>query len=147
MRRHAFVLMIAGVLGAASGCAPGRSAFFDAQPMDPAHAPKFIVFFDYRSATPSADMREVIGEAARTAHDGKLTHMVVIAHADGTGTQSYRNALSEKRAKAVKAVLVADGVPEDNIAAVGNATGDVFAKAGPGASEPQFRRAVIRLDK
>lgn len=147
MRRHAFVLMIAGVLGAAASCAPGRPALFDRPPAGPPHAPKFIVFFDYRSATPSADMREVIGEAVRNAHHNDLNHLIVIAHADGVGSEPYKKALSEKRAKAVKAVLIADGVPEDDIAAIGNATGDVITKTGPDASEPQLRRAVIRLDK
>jgi len=147
MRCGAFVLMIAGVLGAAAGCAPGRPAFFDTQAADPAHASKFIVFFDYRSATPSPDMREVIGEAVRVAHDNDLTHLIVIAHADGVGSESYKKTLSEKRAKAVKAVLIADGVPEDDIAAIANGTGDPLAKTGPDMFEPQNRRAVIRLDK
>jgi len=148
MRCRAFALTIAGVLGAATGCAPERLAIFDTQTANPAaQSAKFIVFFDYRSATPSPDMREVIGEAVRVAHDNDLAHLIVIAHADGVGSESYKKALSEKRAKAVKAVLIADGVSEYNIAAVGGNAGDVIAKTGPGASEPQTRRAIIRLDK
>ena len=148
MRCRAFALTIAGVLGAAGGCAPGHFAIFDSQSTEPpAQTAKFIVFFDYRSATPSPDMREVIGEAVRVAHDNHMDHLIVIAHADGVGSQAYRNALSAKRAKAVKAELIADGVPEENIAAIGGNAGDAVAKTGPGASEPHNRRAVIRLDK
>jgi outer membrane protein OmpA-like peptidoglycan-associated protein len=148
MRCRAFALTIAGVLGAAGGCAPGRLAIFDTHAADPAaQSAKFIVFFDYRSATPSPDMREVIGEAVRVADDNDLSHLIVIAHADGVGSESYKKALSDKRAKAVKAVLIADGVPEDDIAAIGGNAGDGIANTGPGASDPQNRRAVIRLDK
>jgi len=148
MRFRAFVLIVAGVVGAASGCAPGGLTIFDSRSNEPpAQAAKFVVFFDYRSATPSPDMREVIGEAVRVAHDNHMAHLIVIAHSDGVGSQAYRNALSTKRAKAVKAVLIAEGVPADNIAAIGGNAGDAIAKTGPGESEPHNRRAVIRLDK
>ena len=144
MRRGAFLLTLAAILGTAAGCATGRSGSTEAPPAP--QVTKYAVFFDFKSATLSPDTLDVISQAAQTAQENNLNHVIVIGHADGTGTSAGDKKLSERRAKAVKAVLVANGLRGENIAAFGSGQNDSLKRTGTSVHEPLSRRAVIRLD-
>jgi OOP family OmpA-OmpF porin len=144
MRRGAFWMAMAAILGAAAGCARELPGSTDAPPAP--LATKYVVFFDFKSATPSPDTLRVIAEAVQTAHQSNLNHVIVIGHADGIGTPADNKKLSERRAKAVKAVLISDGVQEENIAAFGSGPHDSLVQTGANVRDPLNRRAVIRLD-
>lgn len=86
-----------------------------AKPKPKAEAPApriWTVQFGYKSAALSSDARTTLEDAARASN----RRFAVSAYTDGIGSAQYNRELSEKRAEAVRAYLVAHGVPRDGIA-------------------------------
>ncbi len=112
----------------------------------PAPQPRsFLVFFDWDRADLTDRARQVIAEAARTATAGQVTRIAVNGYTDTSGTPQYNLALSRRRAAAVAAQLVTDGVPKSEIAIMGYGETHLLVATGPGVREPQNRRVEIIL--
>jgi outer membrane protein OmpA-like peptidoglycan-associated protein len=88
---------------------------------------------------------QVIAQAAQTAKSTGAVRVLVTGHTDTVGSATYNQALSELRAGAVKAQMVADGLAESAISTVGKGFNDPLVQTGPNVREPQNRRAVIDL--
>jgi outer membrane protein OmpA-like peptidoglycan-associated protein len=117
-------------------------------PPAPAPAPAirhYIVFFDFDKSNLSPEAQQVIGAAVTTAKDTGMARIVVTGHTDTVGSQRYNQALSERRAGAVKNEIVRLGLDGRNIEAVGKSFSEPLVNTGPGVREPQNRRAIIDL--
>lgn len=116
-------------------------------PPPPAPAPvkTFIVFFDFNKSNLTPEAVSVVGEAVRTAQQSQAVRILVTGHTDTVGSDSYNQALSERRASAVKSQMVADGLSVGEITTVGKSFHDPLVATGPNVREPQNRRAVIDL--
>ncbi len=118
-------------------------------PAPPAKAPEvqraFQVFFDFNKSDITAAAAKVIQQAADSVKAGNLTKIDVTGHTDTVGSAKYNQALSERRAAAVKAQLVADGVPNGEIATSGVGKTGLLVPTADGVREPQNRRAEIVL--
>jgi outer membrane protein OmpA-like peptidoglycan-associated protein len=114
-------------------------------PPPPPPVKTFIVFFDFNRADLTTDAKRVVSEAASTARTRGMVKIMVTGHTDTTGSAAYNQALSERRASAVKTQLVADGLSEQNIMTIGKGFAEPLIATGPGVREPQNRRAVIDL--
>ncbi len=66
-------------------------------------------------------------------------------HTDTVGSAKYNQALSERRAAAVKGQLVLDGVAAGEITATGVGKSGLLVPTADGVREPQNRRAEIVL--
>ena len=64
-------------------------------------------------------------------------------YTDTSGTPQYNQGLSMRRAQAVAAELVKDGVPQTIIAIWGFGETHLLVATGPGVREPQNRRVEI----
>ena len=64
-------------------------------------------------------------------------------YTDTSGTPQYNKGLSLRRARAVQAELVRDGVPENAITVQGLGDTNLLVKTGPGVREAQNRRVEI----
>ena len=151
---------------------PGRSVWFSlAMPIDGGPAPSptmaptpavtpppapppapaveqarsFQVFFDFDKSNITAAAAKVIQEAADAVKAGHVVQVTVTGHTDTVGTASYNQGLSERRAAAVKAGLVADGVAAGEIATMGVGKNGLLVPTADGVREPQNRRAEIVL--
>jgi outer membrane protein OmpA-like peptidoglycan-associated protein len=71
------------------------------------------------------------------------TRIEVNGYTDTSGTPSYNMGLSIRRARAVQAELVKDGVPQNVIAIQGFGETHLLVPTGPGVREPQNRRVEI----
>ena len=111
----------------------------------PAPARTYLVFFDWDKSDLTARARQIISEAAQASTQVATTKIQVSGHADTSGTPQYNQALSMRRAQAVGAELVRDGVAQ-NIIMI-QAFGDTrpLVPTGPGVREPQNRRVEIVL--
>jgi len=121
---------------------------FHAAPPPPPPPPPvktFIVFFDFDKSDLTQQAVQVVAEAVRTAREQGTVHVVVTGHTDTVGSETYNMALSLKRAAAVKAQMVSDGLNESEIETVGKGFSAPLVPTGPGVREPQNRRAVIDL--
>jgi outer membrane protein OmpA-like peptidoglycan-associated protein len=114
-------------------------------PPPPPAVKTFIVFFDFNKSNLTEEAQSVVGEAAKTAKATGMVRIVVTGHTDTVGSHSYNQALSERRAGAVKDGLIAQGIDGGGISTVGKSFDDPLVPTGPNVREPQNRRAVIDL--
>jgi len=109
----------------------------------PAAARSFVVFFDWDKATLTDRARQIIREAAETSTHVQYTRIEVNGYADTSGTPKYNLGLSIRRANAVAAELVKDGVAKSAISIQGFGDTHLLVPTGPGVREPQNRRVEI----
>lgn len=116
-------------------------------PPPPAPAPvkTFIVFFDFNKSNLTPEAMSVVSEAVRTAQQSQAVRILVTGHTDTVGSDSYNQALSERRASVVKGQMISDGLSADEITTTGKSFHDPLVATGPNVREPQNRRAVIDL--
>ena len=109
----------------------------------PQAARSYLVFFDWDKATLTDRAREIIREAAANSTHVQYTRIEVNGHTDTSGTARYNQGLSLRRANAVAAELVRNGVPRNVIAIRGLGQTHLLVPTGPGVREPQNRRVEI----
>jgi OmpA-OmpF porin, OOP family len=112
----------------------------------PAPAKTFLVFFDWDKYNLTPRATEIISEAATASKTQNVTTLNVNGYTDTSGTPTYNMGLSVRRAKAVAAQLVTDGVPESEIEIHGYGETHLLVPTGPGVREPQNRRVEIILN-
>jgi OOP family OmpA-OmpF porin len=122
---------------------------FNAAPVVAAAAPMvaaktFLVFFDWSKADLTDRARQIIGEAA-TARGQGVTRIEVNGFTDRSGSDSFNQGLSERRANAVAAELVRRGVPRNAIVTRGFGEANNLVPTADGVREPQNRRVEIIL--
>ncbi|WP_424811257.1 OmpA family protein [Roseococcus sp. YIM B11640] len=111
----------------------------------PAPARTFLVFFDWDRYDLTDRARQIISEAANNYRTVGSTRIEVSGHADRTGTHAYNQRLSERRASAVAAELVRQGVPQGAITTQGFSFDRPLVPTAQGVREPQNRRVEIVL--
>jgi len=134
-----------------------RYQIFNPPPMAPAPAPApvaapapapaktYLVFFDWDKSLLTPRATEIIAEAASDSHTTGTTTISVSGYTDTSGTPTYNQGLSERRAHAVAAQLVSDGVPTSEIEIHAYGETHLLVPTGPGVREPQNRRVEIVL--
>jgi OOP family OmpA-OmpF porin len=70
------------------------------------------VFFEFDRAELADDGRKVLDDLARRLLQAELVGVVATAHADRLGGAHYNALLSTRRAEAIRAYLIEQGVPE-----------------------------------
>jgi OOP family OmpA-OmpF porin len=109
----------------------------------PAPSRSYLVFFDWDKASLTDRARRIIREAADNSTRVQYTRIEVNGYTDTSGTPQYNMGLSVRRANAVKAELIKDGVPADSITTQGFGETQLLVPTGPGVREPQNRRVEI----
>jgi len=115
----------------------------------PAPAPvpmNYIVFFDFNKSTITPEAKAIITQAVAAAKAKQKVTVQITGHTDTVGSAKYNDALSMKRAEAVKAEMIAGGLPGDEIGVSGAGFSKPLVPTGPGVREPQNRRAEIVLN-
>jgi OOP family OmpA-OmpF porin len=118
-----------------------------AMPAPPPPVPErvFIVFFDWDKDAITADGLAVIQQAADAYKTGVVVQVQVAGYADRSGSSSYNQRLSERRANNVAKALASLGVPQDQMAISGHGENDNRVPTADGVREPQNRRVEITL--
>ena len=112
----------------------------------PAPARTYLVFFDWDKASLTPKATQIIAQAASDSKTGNVTTLDVSGYTDTSGTVTYNQGLSERRAKAVAGQLVTDGVPASEIEIHAYGETHLLVPTGPGVREPQNRRVEIVLN-
>ncbi len=101
---------------------------------------KSDVMFDVNSASLKPGAYAEIDRVAVVLRDYPQTRIQVAGHTDQSGSETYNQELSERRANAVKSALIQRGVADYRIDAIG------FGESMPISSEPALNRRVeIRI--
>jgi outer membrane protein OmpA-like peptidoglycan-associated protein len=109
----------------------------------PAPARSYLVFFDWDKADLTDRAKAIVKEAADNSTRVQVTRIEVNGYTDTSGTPSYNQGLSVRRAQAVAGELVRDGVPKNVISVQGFGETHLLVSTGPGVREPQNRRVEI----
>jgi OmpA-OmpF porin, OOP family len=112
-------------------------------PPSPPSPPPYLVFFDWNSAVVGPGGRDVIKLAADAFRAGTPVTVQVTGFTDTSGSADYNQRLSVRRANAVAAVLVQDGVPQNDLVVTGRGENDLRVPTPDGVREPQNRRVEI----
>jgi OmpA-OmpF porin, OOP family len=107
----------------------------------------YQVYFEFDRSTLTPDARQVVQQAAQNALQGNASHIIATGHTDTVGTTSYNLALSRRRAEAVRAELVRDGVPRNEITTNGVGENDLAVPTAQGVNEPRNRRVEITIQQ
>jgi peptidoglycan-associated lipoprotein len=100
-----------------------------------------MVFFDYDAFEIRADSRAVLDRKARILRDEPTVRIRVEGHADERGSTEYNLALGSRRAEAVRAYLVAVGVPAARIEILTLGEGRPLERASSESAWSRNRRA------
>jgi opacity protein-like surface antigen len=111
----------------------------------PAPAKTYLVFFDWDRYNLTPRATEIIAQAASDSKTANTTTINVSGYTDTSGTAPYNLRLSDRRAKAVAAQLVTDGVAASEIEIHAYGETHLLVPTGPGVREPQNRRVEIVL--
>jgi OmpA-OmpF porin, OOP family len=111
----------------------------------PEPARTYLVFFDWDKADLTARARQIIAEAAGASTHVQTTRIEANGYTDLSGTAAYNQKLSVRRADAVAAELVRDGVPKNIIFVTGYGETHPLVPTAQGVREPQNRRVEIIL--
>ena len=144
-RRGALRLFPLGAIAAlaASCAAPAPETAAPAPSPSPGER-AYIVFFEWGSSRIGPRGREIVAEAARNAGGGS-GRVELQAFADRSGRSSRNQSLSERRAEAVAAELVRQGVSRNEIGVQAFGESRPLVPTADNVREPQNRRVEIVL--
>lgn len=125
--------------------APVAAAAPVAAPAPAPMAKTFEVFFDFDKYNITPAGQKVIDQAVASAKAGNATRIDLTGHTDTVGSDKYNLALSLKRANAVKAVMVKEGIAADIISAKGVGKAGLLVPTPDGVREAQNRRVEILI--
>jgi outer membrane protein OmpA-like peptidoglycan-associated protein len=111
------------------------------QPRD--EPPAHVVFFDKGRLQISATGVATIRQAAAEAKKPGVKAVEITGHTDRAGSDQLNNALSLRRARAVRERLIREGVPAALITARGLGESKPFMQTEDGIGQPENRRAEI----
>jgi outer membrane protein OmpA-like peptidoglycan-associated protein len=114
---------------------------------EPAPPQNYIVFFDWDRHDLTPEAQEIIRQAAENARTGGYSRIQVTGHTDTSGSADYNLGLSQRRAQAVADMLIANGVPAEEIEVDWRGETEPLVPTGDGVREPQNRRATIDLQQ
>jgi outer membrane protein OmpA-like peptidoglycan-associated protein len=101
------------------------------------------VFFDSGKSTLKKGAQTTLTRIANQLKGDSSIKVGVEGHTDNTGTAEKNQALSEKRAEAVRDFLVSTGVPSDRVTAVGKGDTQPIATNKTAAGRQQNRRVEL----
>jgi outer membrane protein OmpA-like peptidoglycan-associated protein len=136
-------LLMLGIAFVATACqqAPQMAAP-PAAPPPP--APKdWMVFFALDSVKIDPDAAATITDAANVAKSYPNAKVTVTGYTDTTGSVAYNQALSVRRANAVRDGLIANGVSAGAINVVGSGEQSLLVQTGNQVNQPKNRRVGI----
>jgi OOP family OmpA-OmpF porin len=105
----------------------------------------YITFFDFNQSTVTPEGMTVLKNVSDNVRRGGTATVTVTGNADRSGTDNYNMALSERRAEAVKGILLRNGVSPSVIVTVAKGETQPLISTADGAREPQNRNVAVYI--
>ncbi len=105
-----------------------------------------IVFFEFDSAVPPQSATQTVDAIASNYRTCGWQTLTVTGHADRSGSDTYNEALSVRRADSVASLLSARGVVSGNMAVEAKGETEPRVPTADGERNPQNRRVEITVD-
>jgi outer membrane protein OmpA-like peptidoglycan-associated protein len=90
--------------------------------------------------------RDKLGQVAKALKDEGYQRLVVEGHTDSRGSPSQNEALSLRRAQAVRTYLISQGIDSSKIEAIGNGSRNPVADNATPDGRANNRRVEIVID-
>ena len=107
---------------------------------------EFVVYFDWDRSDLTAEAQSVVTQAANYAKSGRPTRILIVGHADTSGSAAYNVGLSNRRARTVGDALVAQGINGGVISLDGKGETALARPTADGVREPLNRRATVGIN-
>jgi OOP family OmpA-OmpF porin len=102
-------------------------------------------FFDFDKATLKPEGREKLTALAQQAKGINLEVIIAVGHTDSVGSEAYNQALSVRRAEAVKEFLVSQGVERNRVYTEGKGESSPVADNKTREGRAQNRRVEVEV--
>lgn len=144
---YAARLRLAGTegLGYVSSPEDVQRHFGAALSAQPALPSSYLLYFETGGEVLTADSNAEFEKIKAEIVQRVAAEVTVVGHTDRVGSRESNDALSLKRAEAVRNLLIKDGIPADRIEMVGRGERDLLVPTDPGVDEPRNRRVEINL--
>lgn len=121
---------------------------FDVDPAEPMKIEnaKYIVFFDFDESTLNAGANSILDAAAEEAKGRSLRSINLVGHTDTSGSRTYNQKLSMKRANAVREGLRQRGVDVNLVNVNFRGEDELMVDTADGVREPANRRTEITFE-
>ena len=103
------------------------------------------LLFAYDSDDISGNARENLSNLAESLRKYPKTEVLIVGHTDDTGSDSYNQGLSERRARSSKEYLVAQGVDSGRIKVTGRGEGEPIDSNATVDGRSQNRRVEVAI--
>lgn len=109
-------------------------------PEQPLH---FILYFKRDSNLLTPESETIIPEVLSAVEQRRTQDISVIGHTDTAGNPAYNLRLSNKRAEAIAAILLENGVPKSYIATTSHGENNPLVPTADNVHEPRNRRVEV----
>jgi outer membrane protein OmpA-like peptidoglycan-associated protein len=103
------------------------------------------ILFDVNSDALRPTAEHDLQELATSLQDYEGTSVLVVGHTDSTGTATYNQALSERRANSARVALLQDGLAPDRVEAAGRGESEPVASNETAAGRQENRRVEVAI--
>jgi outer membrane protein OmpA-like peptidoglycan-associated protein len=107
---------------------------------------EFVVYFPFDQSVLTPEAQGVIQQAAAYAQQGAPTSVVIVGHADTSGSAAYNVRLSERRSRAVADALVGMGIQQTALQVDWRGETQPAVPTPDGVKEPLNRRTTIGIN-
>jgi outer membrane protein OmpA-like peptidoglycan-associated protein len=101
------------------------------------------VFFDWDKSDITPEAASILDNAAQAYTTTGTAQVMLAGYTDTSGSPSYNDGLSQRRADSVKAYLAGKGVPESALTTSAFGETKLLVQTADGVREPQNRRVEI----
>lgn len=106
---------------------------------------KYVVLFPLGKATLDSKAEATISAAKQEYDRTGSAHISIVGHTDTSGSPSFNQRLSERRAKVIADALIGLGVPQAAISESAVGESDLAVQTGPDVQEARNRRTEINI--
>lgn len=106
---------------------------------------EFVVYFEWDRSNLNQAALETIDAAVNRARQCNVGGVVVVGHTDTSGSTTYNQGLSERRASVVRDALVARGIATASITTQARGETDLARPTRDGVREPLNRRTAVTI--
>jgi outer membrane protein OmpA-like peptidoglycan-associated protein len=104
-----------------------------------------VVYFEWDRSNLNADALATIDSAVARARQCNISGVVVVGNTDTSGSPTYNNALSERRASVVRDALVSRGIAAGAVRTEARGEANLARATRDGVREPLNRRSNVTI--
>jgi len=109
----------------------------------PSRPESFTLYFEENKDELTDESKQTLARVLTDIAKHKVPDIVVVGHTDTVGSDAANDALALRRAEAMRALLIAQGIPATSIVAVGRGKRELLVPTADNVAEPRNRRVEI----